>query len=79
VAARRRRGLTEGQVNDRYARQRVLPQVGAEGQSRLAGAALLVVGAGGLGCAVLPYLAGSLSSITIASRNRTCIASRSTA
>jgi molybdopterin/thiamine biosynthesis adenylyltransferase len=41
---------------DRYARQLALPEVGAEGQQRLERATVLVVGAGGLGCAVLPYL-----------------------
>jgi sulfur-carrier protein adenylyltransferase/sulfurtransferase len=43
-------------VSDRYARQSVLPEVGADGQARLASATVLVVGAGGLGCAVLQYL-----------------------
>jgi sulfur-carrier protein adenylyltransferase/sulfurtransferase len=41
---------------DRYARQLALPEVGPEGQQRLERATVLVVGAGGLGCAVLPYL-----------------------
>ena len=43
-------------MTDRYARQMVLPQVGAAGQARLAAATVLVAGAGGLGCAVLQYL-----------------------
>jgi molybdopterin/thiamine biosynthesis adenylyltransferase len=43
-------------VSDRYSRQTVLPEVGSAGQARLRGASVLVVGAGGLGCAVLPYL-----------------------
>jgi sulfur-carrier protein adenylyltransferase/sulfurtransferase len=43
-------------VSDRYARQRILAEVGPEGQARLAAATVLVIGAGGLGCAVLPYL-----------------------
>jgi len=43
-------------MTDRYARQMVLPEVGAEGQARLAAASVLVAGAGGLGCAVLQYL-----------------------
>jgi molybdopterin/thiamine biosynthesis adenylyltransferase/rhodanese-related sulfurtransferase len=46
-------------VSDRYARQAVLGEVGAAGQARLAAASVLVVGAGGLGCPVLQYLAGA--------------------
>lgn len=46
-------------MNDRYARQTVLPEVGRAGQARLAAALVLVVGAGGLGCPVLQYLAGA--------------------
>ena len=41
---------------DRYARQLALPEVGPQGQQRIERATVLVVGAGGLGCAVLPYL-----------------------
>ena len=43
----------------RYARQAILGEVGPEGQARLAAATVLVVGAGGLGCPVLQYLAGA--------------------
>jgi sulfur-carrier protein adenylyltransferase/sulfurtransferase len=46
-------------MSERYARQTILPEVGPEGQARLAAATVLVVGAGGLGCAVLPYLAAA--------------------
>ena len=46
-------------MSDRYARQEILTEVGKEGQARLASATVLVVGAGGLGCAVLPYLAAA--------------------
>jgi sulfur-carrier protein adenylyltransferase/sulfurtransferase len=47
-------------MNDgRYARQEILPEIGAAGQARLAAATVLVVGAGGLGCAALPYLAAA--------------------
>jgi sulfur-carrier protein adenylyltransferase/sulfurtransferase len=46
-------------MSDRYQRQRVLPEVGEAGQARLGAASVLVVGAGGLGCAVLAYLAAA--------------------
>ena len=46
-------------MSDRYARQSVLHEVGAAGQARLGAASVLVVGAGGLGCAVLQYLAAA--------------------
>jgi molybdopterin/thiamine biosynthesis adenylyltransferase/rhodanese-related sulfurtransferase len=46
-------------MTDRYARQKILTEVGPEGQARLCAATVLVVGAGGLGCAVLPYLAAT--------------------
>jgi molybdopterin/thiamine biosynthesis adenylyltransferase/rhodanese-related sulfurtransferase len=46
-------------MTDRYARQIVLEDIGAAGQARLAAASVLVVGAGGLGCPVLQYLAGA--------------------
>lgn len=41
---------------DRFQRHLELREVGAAGQARLARASALVVGAGGLGCAALPYL-----------------------
>ncbi|MGG7567970.1 ThiF family adenylyltransferase [Rhodovulum sp. DZ06] len=44
---------------NRYARQEILPGVGAPGQGRIRAARLLVAGAGGLGCAALPSLAGA--------------------
>lgn len=44
---------------ERYARQIILPQVGEEGQRRLAGSSALIVGLGGLGCPVGLYLAGA--------------------
>ncbi|WP_430647567.1 ThiF family adenylyltransferase [Agromyces sp. GXS1127] len=43
----------------RFARQRVLPGLGADGQRRLAGAHVVVLGAGGLGSAVIPVLAAA--------------------
>ena len=42
-----------------YSRQQALPEVGDAGQRRLAAATVVVVGAGGLGCAVLTALAGA--------------------
>ncbi len=43
----------------RYARHLMLPGIGEEGQERLCSAKVLVVGAGGLGCPVLQYLAAA--------------------
>lgn len=51
---------------ERYARQIVLPQVGGVGQRKLKAAKVAVVGAGGIGCAVIPALAGAgIGQLTI--------------
>lgn len=42
-----------------YSRQQALPEIGAAGQQRLAQSTVIVIGAGGLGCAVLASLAGA--------------------
>jgi adenylyltransferase/sulfurtransferase len=42
-----------------YARHIVLPQVGGVGQNRLKSASVAVIGAGGIGSAVIPALAGA--------------------
>lgn len=50
----------------RYARHILLDEFGIEGQQALLAAHVLVIGTGGLGCAVLPYLAtAGIGSLTI--------------
>jgi len=44
---------------ERYARHIVLPQVGGVGQNKLKAASMAIVGAGGIGSAVIPALAGA--------------------
>ncbi|WP_374173433.1 molybdopterin-synthase adenylyltransferase MoeB [Flavobacterium tructae] len=46
-------------ISDRYNRQIILPQIGDEGQRKLSESKVLVIGAGGLGAAILPYLAAA--------------------
>ncbi len=50
--------FTDAQI-DRYARHLVLPEIGEEGQAKLLGAKVLVIGAGGLGSPLLLYLAAA--------------------
>jgi molybdopterin/thiamine biosynthesis adenylyltransferase/rhodanese-related sulfurtransferase len=58
-------------MSDRYARQEILHEVGAEGQARLGAASALIVGAGGLGCAALQYLnAAGLGRLIIVDHDR---------
>jgi molybdopterin/thiamine biosynthesis adenylyltransferase/rhodanese-related sulfurtransferase len=60
-----------GQVAERYSRQTILPEVGAAGQARLSAANVLVIGAGGLGSAVLQYLcAAGIGRLAIIDHDR---------
>lgn len=47
------------QLMKRYDRQIILPEIGIAGQQKLGKASILVIGAGGLGCPLLMYLAGA--------------------
>lgn len=44
---------------DRYARQIILPQFGGAGQAKLKAAHVAVIGAGGIGCPAITYLAAA--------------------
>ena len=51
---------------ERYARHIVLPQVGGVGQNKLKNSRIAIVGAGGIGSAVIPALAGAgIGQLTI--------------
>lgn len=55
----------------RYSKQMMLPDFGTDGQEKLKKASVLVIGAGGLGCPVLQYLAAAgIGRISIAENQR---------
>ena len=51
--------MFSGDELDRYARHIVLPQIGGAGQAKLKLAHIAIVGAGGIGCPALQYLAAA--------------------
>ena len=56
--------------NDRYQRQRILPEIGADGQLKLAQSTIFIVGCGALGCFQANLLArAGLGRIRIADRD----------
>lgn len=55
----RKRWPLEKQEYRRYGRQLIMPEVGLQGQLRLRSSAVLIVGAGGLGCPAAAYIAGA--------------------
>lgn len=62
----------------RYKKHLQLPQVGREGQEKLKGASVLVVGAGGLGSPVLMYLAAAgIGHINIIDNDRVSLSNLS--
>lgn len=46
-------------MTDRYKRQIILPEIGEVGQKKISNSSVLCIGAGGLGCPALLYLAGA--------------------
>ena len=56
---------------ERYRKHALVREIGEAGQRRISRSRVLVVGAGGLGCAVLPYLAGAgVGRITVVDDDR---------
>ncbi len=51
--------MNEDQITSRFNRQIILEEIGKEGQTQLLNSHVLVVGAGGLGCPLILYLAAA--------------------
>ncbi|WCT71942.1 HesA/MoeB/ThiF family protein [Sphingomonas naphthae] len=65
--------LTDGQL-DRYARHIILKEIGGEGQMRLLGAHVALVGAGGIGSPAIQYLAAAgVGRLTIIDDDRVAL------
>lgn len=62
--------LTDTEL-DRYARQIILPAFGGAGQAKLKAAHVAIVGAGGIGCPAITYLAAAgIGKLTIIDHDR---------
>lgn len=46
-------------ISDRYIRQTLVPEIGQKGQEKLNASKVIIIGCGGLGSIVAPYLAGA--------------------
>jgi len=65
---------TDNNIYERYSRQLILKEFGEPAQQKLLQAKVLVVGAGGLGCACLQYLAAAgLGSIGIIDNDKVAL------
>ena len=64
--------LTDTQL-DRYARHIVLRDIGGAGQSKLLSSHVLLIGAGGIGCPAIQYLAAAgVGTISVVDDDDVC-------